>query len=86
LKAAYDGIVADHRVSRFDIVHPLRRGQDLYLLTFDQDFSTAGGVYPYIDLVLYSVDGNPPRRLANIGVERIVGKLTTVKVEARDNR
>jgi hypothetical protein len=36
--------------------------------------------------MLYSVDGNPPRRLANIGVERIVGKLTTVKVEARDNR
>lgn len=86
LKAAYDGIITDHRVSHFDIIHPLRRGQALYLLTFDQDSSTAGGVYPYIDLVLYSVDGNPPRRLANIGVDRIVGKLTTVKVEARGNR
>ena len=39
-------------------------------------------VYPYIDLVLYSADGLPPKPVAHIVVERRVGKLLSVKREA----
>ncbi len=83
LKAAYDALLADHRVHGFMVVLPVEHDGQAYLVTLNQRYDGREGDQPWFDVVLYSADGKPPHRMGNILIERQVERLLSVKVEAK---
>ncbi len=81
LKVTYNALFDSHRSG---IVRPVRRGNGVYLVVFRQQMR-GSALYPYIDVVIYSADGQPPMRLANIVIERVPQKVLSVKVAAKPN-
>ena len=83
LKSAYDALVADHRINVGGVALPVERDGQAYLVSAKQHYGPQSAVYPDVELVLYSADGKPPRRMGNILVERQPEKVLSVTVEAK---